>query len=105
MALRNWKTVDSKVQAARGTADYISEKGRQAGRNKFMKDAAKIRVLCVDDHPVVRDGIEAIINLQPDMMLAGAAWDGARTASRISGLRPESCLCDLPFPELYSLHL
>jgi len=38
-----------------------------------MKDGApKIRVLCVDDHPIVREGNAAIINLQPDMMLAGA---------------------------------
>src|SRR5712671_1352 len=32
-----------------------------------MKHAEKIRVICVDDHPVVRDGIAAMINLQPDM--------------------------------------
>src|SRR5258708_9448770 len=98
MALRNWKTVDSKVQAARETADYISEKGRQAGRNKFMKDAAKIRVLCVDDHPVVRDGIEAIINLQPDMMLAGAATPGAEALTIFSRLRPHVARLSLPCP-------
>jgi len=36
-----------------------------------MNDTTKIRVLCVDDHPVVRDGIAAIINLQPDMTVTG----------------------------------
>src|SRR5258708_26112609 len=98
MALRNWKTVDSKVQAARETADYISEKGRQAGRNKFMKDAAKIRVLCVDDHPVVRDGIEAIINLQPDMTLAGPAATGAESLPTLSELRRDAAIVDLALP-------
>jgi DNA-binding NarL/FixJ family response regulator len=105
MALRNWKTVDSKVQAARETADYISEKGRQAGRNKFMKDAAKIRVLCVDDHPVVRDGIEAIINLQPDMMLAGAAATGAEALARFSELRPDVAIVDLQLPDMTGFDL
>src|SRR5258707_3032907 len=100
MALRNWKTVDSKVQAARETADCISEKGRQAGRNKFMKDAAKIRVLCVDDHPVVRDGIEAIINLQPDMMLAGAASTCAAALARFSELRPDVAILDLQLADM-----
>jgi len=47
-----------------------------------MKDAGKIRVLCVDDHPVVRDGIAAIINLQRDMMLAGAAATGGEALER-----------------------
>src|SRR5260221_5609000 len=98
MALRNWKTVDSKVQAARETADYISEKGRQAGRNEFMKDAAKIRVLCVDDHPVVRDGIEAIINLQPDMMVAGPAATGGQALGRILELRPNVSIDDVQLP-------
>jgi DNA-binding NarL/FixJ family response regulator len=48
-----------------------------------MKDTAKIRVLCVDDHPVVRDGIAAIINLQPDMMLAGAAATGGEALEQL----------------------
>jgi len=65
-----------------------------------MKDAVKIRVLCVDDHPVVRDGIAAIISLQPDMVLAGAAATGGEALERFFELRPDVALVDLQLPDL-----
>jgi DNA-binding NarL/FixJ family response regulator len=70
-----------------------------------MKDAEKIRVLCVDDHPVVRDGIGAIINLQPDMMLAGAAATGSEALERFSELRPDVTLVDLQLPDMSGFDL
>jgi DNA-binding NarL/FixJ family response regulator len=70
-----------------------------------MKDAGKIRVLCVDDHPVVRDGIAAIINLQPDMMLAGAAATGGEALERFFELRPDVALVDLRLPDMSGLDL
>src|ERR1700730_4963547 len=65
-----------------------------------MKDAGKIRVLCVDDHPVVRDGIAAIINLQPDMTLAGAAGTGGEALEQFFKLRPDVALVDLQLPDM-----
>jgi DNA-binding NarL/FixJ family response regulator len=65
-----------------------------------MKDAGKIRVLCVDDHPVVRDGIAAIINLQPDMMLAGAAGTGREALEEFFKLRPDVAIVDLQLPDM-----
>src|ERR1700730_9134405 len=65
-----------------------------------MKDAGKIRVLCVDDHPVVRDGIAAIINLQPDMMLAGAAGTGGEALEEFFKLRPDVAIVDLQLPDM-----
>jgi DNA-binding NarL/FixJ family response regulator len=70
-----------------------------------MKDAGKIRVLCVDDHPVVRDGIGAIINLQPDMMLAGAAATGGEALERYFELRPDVALVDLRLPDMSGFDL
>jgi DNA-binding NarL/FixJ family response regulator len=70
-----------------------------------MKDAGKIRVLCVDDHPVVRDGIAAIINLQPDMMLAGAAATGGEALERFVELRPDVALVDLRLPDMSGFEL
>src|SRR6202521_1765030 len=70
-----------------------------------MKDAGKIRVLCVDDHPVVRDGIAAIINLQPDMMLAGAAGTGSEALERFFELRPDVALVDLRLPDMSGFDL
>jgi DNA-binding NarL/FixJ family response regulator len=70
-----------------------------------MKDAGKIRVLCVDDHPVVREGIAAIINLQPDMMLAGAAATGGEGLERFIELRPDVALLDLRLPDMSGIEL
>jgi DNA-binding NarL/FixJ family response regulator len=60
-----------------------------------MTAAAKIRVLCVDDHPVVREGIAAIIGLQPDMTMAGTAATGTEAIARFVELRPDVTLVDL----------
>ena len=35
-----------------------------------------IRVLIMDDHPVVRNGLRALLNAQPDIVVVGEAWDG-----------------------------
>jgi DNA-binding NarL/FixJ family response regulator len=70
-----------------------------------MKATGKIRVLCVDDHPVVRDGVEAIINLQPDMMLAGAAATGGEAVERFRELRPDVTLVDLRLPDMSGFDL
>ena len=70
-----------------------------------MKDAVKIRVLCVDDHPVVRDGIAAIISLQPDMVLAGAAATGGEALERFFELRPDVALVDLQLPDMSGFDL
>jgi DNA-binding NarL/FixJ family response regulator len=70
-----------------------------------MKDAGKIRVLCVDDHPIVRDGIAAIISLQPDMMLAGAAATGGEALERFFELRPDVTLVDLRLPDMSGFDL
>jgi len=70
-----------------------------------MKDAGKIKVLCVDDHPVVRDGIAAIINLQADMLLAGAAGTGAEALQQFFALRPDVALVDLQLPDMSGFDL
>ena len=70
-----------------------------------MKDTGKIRVFCVDDHPIVRDGIAAIINLQPDMVLAGAAATGGEALERFFELRPDVALVDLQLPDMSGFEL
>jgi DNA-binding NarL/FixJ family response regulator len=64
-----------------------------------MKSAGKIRVMCVDDHPIVRDGIASIINLQPDMVLVGAAATAKEALERFFELHPDVALVDLRLPD------
>ncbi len=70
-----------------------------------MKVTPKIRVLCVDDHPIVRDGIAAIINLQRDMMLAGAAATGGEALEQFFKTRPDVALVDLQLPDMSGFDL
>jgi DNA-binding NarL/FixJ family response regulator len=57
-----------------------------------------IRILVVDDHPVFREGVTAIIDGEADMVLAGEARDGAEAIVRFRDLRPDVTLMDLQMP-------
>jgi DNA-binding NarL/FixJ family response regulator len=58
----------------------------------------KIRVLVVDDHPVLRDGVAAVLENQSDMTMVGEARDGAEAIERFRALRPDVTLMDLQMP-------
>jgi DNA-binding NarL/FixJ family response regulator len=58
----------------------------------------KIRVLVVDDHPVLRDGVAAILENQVDMMMVGEARNGSEAIDRFRELRPDVTLMDLQMP-------
>jgi DNA-binding NarL/FixJ family response regulator len=58
----------------------------------------KIRVLIVDDHPVLRDGVAAIVGNQSDMEAVGEARDGSEAIERYRELRPDVTLMDLQMP-------
>lgn len=62
--------------------------------------AAKIRVLCVDDHPLVRDGIAYALQMQKDMELVGEAANGQEAVEEFHRLRPDITLMDLQMPVL-----
>ena len=65
-----------------------------------MDTKKKIRVLCIDDHPAVRDGLAAIINLQPDMTVAGEAATGRDGLQQFRALHPDVVLVDLRLPDM-----
>ncbi len=60
----------------------------------------KIRVLIVDDHAMVRQGIATFIELQDDIALAGEAANGREAVARVDELRPDVVLMDLVMPEM-----
>ncbi|MPZ90664.1 MAG: response regulator [Actinobacteria bacterium] len=59
-----------------------------------------IRLVIADDHPVVRDGLRAMLDTQPDIDLVGEASTGAEALSLARSLRPDLVLMDLQMPEL-----
>jgi DNA-binding NarL/FixJ family response regulator len=65
-----------------------------------MTNAARIRILSVEDHPLLREGIAAILNTQPDMLLEASAHNGKEAIGRFRESRPDVTLMDLRLPDL-----
>jgi len=59
-----------------------------------------IRILIVDDHAVVRDGLAAMLSFQPDMSVAGHAKTGREALQQYRECKPDIALMDLAMPEL-----
>jgi Response regulator containing a CheY-like receiver domain and an HTH DNA-binding domain len=59
-----------------------------------------IRILTVDDHPLLRDGIAALVNNQPDMTVVAEASSGLEAVERFKEHRPDITLMDLRMPDM-----
>jgi two-component system, NarL family, response regulator len=64
-----------------------------------MNAPAKIRVILADDHPVVRDGLAAIVNQQPDMQVVAEAGDGEQAMALYEKHLPDVMVLDLRMPK------
>ncbi len=56
------------------------------------------RILVVDDHPILREGLLQLINLQPDLMVCGEAENASQALSALSTLKPDLVLVDISIP-------
>ncbi len=66
-----------------------------------MNTAAKqIRILTVDDHPLLREGIAALVNAEADLKLVGEASNGVEAVEKFRAHRPDVTLMDLQMPEM-----
>jgi DNA-binding NarL/FixJ family response regulator len=66
-------------------------------------ERAQIRILVVDDHPVVRQGIAVLVGTQPDMSLVAEASNGREAIQQFRAHRPAITIMDLQMPEMNGL--
>jgi DNA-binding NarL/FixJ family response regulator len=68
-----------------------------------MSDSPAIRVLTVDDHPLFRNGVAALLASQPDMQLVAEGGNGREAIRQFRTHRPDVALMDLQMPEMNGL--
>jgi len=68
-----------------------------------MTSSGVIRVMCVDDHRIVREGISVIIDREPDMSVVGTASTGEEAVAVFKRKRPDVTLMDLQLPRMTGL--
>jgi DNA-binding NarL/FixJ family response regulator len=69
----------------------------------MSKDSKKIRILAVDDHPILRQGVAGLIADESDMTLVAEASDGREAIQQFRTHRPDITLMDLQMPEMNGL--
>jgi DNA-binding NarL/FixJ family response regulator len=70
-----------------------------------MNVRPNIKVLVVDDHPIVRDGISAIVDHQHDLDVVGQAANAAEAIALFESLAPDVTLVDLGLPDISGIEL
>jgi len=66
-------------------------------------DAACIRILVVDDHPLLRSGIDALVSGQPDMKIVAEGANGREAIQQFRAHHPDITLMDLQMPDMSGL--
>jgi DNA-binding NarL/FixJ family response regulator len=67
------------------------------------KKKATVRILIADDHPIVRDGLKKLLQLEDDFEIVGEAGDGREVLDKVQELDPDVLLLDLRMPNLDGL--
>ncbi|MBN2186128.1 MAG: response regulator [Dehalococcoidia bacterium] len=103
--IKGWRRDEAMVMEAE---DYIAkpiEPASMAVRTQAVLERAakRIKVLIVDDHSVVRDGIRAVLTLQKDIEVVGEAVNGKDAVEKVRQLLPDVVIMDIVMPEMDGL--
>src|SRR5881409_3686371 len=88
-------------ERARRCSSAAPRNGRQRPPTAQEEPALKpktIRVLLVDDHETVREGLRLLVDAQADMQVVGEAGDGRDGLERVAALKPDVVVLDLTMP-------
>src|SRR4051812_37974053 len=69
----------------------------------MTEELTRIQVLCVDDHPIVRQGVAMLLSVEPDMALVAEASNGREAVQQYRAHRPDVTLMDLQMPGMNGL--
>jgi DNA-binding NarL/FixJ family response regulator len=78
----------------------VFTQGEHMKRELMNTSSSQIRILAVDDHPIVRQGIAGLIAIQTDMVLVGEASNGRDAIQQFRTHHPDITLMDLQMPEM-----
>jgi DNA-binding NarL/FixJ family response regulator len=103
--IKGWRRDEAMLMDAE---DYLAkpiEPGALAARTQTILDRAtrRIRVLIVDDHRVVRDGLKSVLELQTDIEVVGQAENGKEALQKVGELGPDIVVMDIVMPEMNGL--
>jgi len=103
--IKGWRRDEAMVMEAE---DYVAkpiEPASMAVRTQAVLERAakRIKVLIVDDHSVVRDGIRAVLTLQKDIEVVGEAVNGKDAVEKVRQLLPDVVIMDIVMPEMDGL--
>ena len=80
-------------------------KKAKASRLAIRRTGPKKRILLVEDHPVMREGLRAIINAEPDLTVCGTAENAGEAMNRVAQLTPDLAIMDITLPGKNGLEL
>lgn len=92
-----------RVDAQRDPAGYAGVRSKPARDSEMSKQQAKLRLLLVDDHPVIRHGIRACLAGSANIQVIGEAENGKEALCKARELSPEVVLMDLQMPQMDGL--
>ncbi len=82
------------------TAENVPPEERGAARMSVREKAASYRVLIVDDHKIMREGLVGLLRFEPDIEIVGQATDGSQAVELAARLQPDVIIMDVNLGEM-----